>query len=391
MLDDLTLESLVSLRHVPPARSLAVTSIAVLLAVADWLPANHYIDADVLEFALTVSLGSSAVAFAVTDRLSPDAVAQWRNRVILAVCTLAVSGLMAEAAARFLFRDITTTADAGGYFSQRWARERPIQENDRGFREREFTAPKPNHVYRIAVIGDSFTYGNGIREDDRYTNRLQAWLPGTFEVLNFGLPGANTPDHYALMASRVLPAQPDYVLLQWFVNDVEGADMSSRPRYLALLPRALAGKWFAEHSALYDVATMGWVQWQVQLGLAPSFADYLTARTADPHGADARREHELLHAIVTLVRREHSGFGMVLFPDAGYDLGAAYPFGFLHQRVLDDCQQEHITCVDLRPAFSTIKDRRALWVNRFDHHPSARANEIAALEILKVFQAYWIK
>jgi hypothetical protein len=384
-------ESLVSLRALPPSRSVALSSLAVLLAVADWLQPNQFVDPDLAEFLLTMALGLWSVVIALSERLSPDDAAVWRNRLSLAVCTLAVSGLMAEAAARFMFRDITTSADAGSYFSRRWIQRTALQPNNLGFRDRSFASEKPARVYRIAVAGDSFTYGNGIAERDRYTNRMQAWLPDGVEVLNFGVPGDNTPQHYASIVSSVLPSHPDYILLQWFVNDVEGSDVSSRPRYHALLPGALGGEWFAKHSAVYDIASMGWVQWQVRLGLVRSYADYLTARTADPNGPDARREHELLHAMVALARREHSGFGIVLFPDAGYDLGAAYPFGFLHQRVLDDCDQEHITCVDLRLAFSTIKDRRTLWVNRFDHHPSARANEIAALEILKVFQPYWTK
>jgi hypothetical protein len=36
-----------------------------------------------------------------------------------------------------------------------------------------------------------------------------------------------------------------------------------------------------------------------------------------------------------------------------------------------------------------VKDRRALWVNPLDHHPSAQANMIAAVTILNAFGETW--
>ena len=59
-----------SLRALPPARALVLTAIAVLLAAADWLPANPYVDADHLEFGLTLSWVSPRSAFASAIALS---------------------------------------------------------------------------------------------------------------------------------------------------------------------------------------------------------------------------------------------------------------------------------------------------------------------------------
>ena len=81
----------------------------------------------------------------------------------------------------------------------------------------------PNRLGRIAVIGDSFTWGQGVSEDDRLTNLLQERLndgAGGFEVFNFGLPGADTRDESAILSEVLSQAAPDVVLPQWFVNDV---------------------------------------------------------------------------------------------------------------------------------------------------------------------------
>src|SRR5438445_807297 len=40
--------------------------------------------------------------------------------------------------------------------------------NSRGLRDREFAVPKPAGIFRIAVLGDSFTVGSGLVGDLRY-------------------------------------------------------------------------------------------------------------------------------------------------------------------------------------------------------------------------------
>jgi hypothetical protein len=383
-------EWLLSLRELPPAQSLALTGIVSLLAVADWLPPNPYVDPDILEFLLSMTIGVWAMGLAALHRLEADQLTAWRNRLIASAVALIVALLSAEGATRYLYRDITTTADSGGYFTLRWAGS-GLQENSFGMRERGFSLIKAAGVYRIVVQGDSFTFGNGLTEDQRYSNLLQHWLPAGFEVLNFGIPGHNTINHRHTLVSRVLPIRPDYVLLQWFVNDVEPPNAAERPHFLPLLPHSSVPGWVSQHSALYSVTNLRWIQWQIAAGFAPSYPDYLNAREIDPGGAAVRRERALLHEIVDTAHRGGAGFGMVLFPDAGFDLGTAYPFAYLHQRVTDACQDEAIRCLDLRTDFAHVRDRRTLWVNAFDHHPSARANEIAALKILEVFEPEWMK
>lgn len=384
-------EWFVSLRELPQPRALALTAVVSLVAVADWLPANRYVDPDTAEFTLSMAIGLSALAMAAADRLSPDRLSVWRNRLLAGGLAVLLAAAAAEAGTRYVFRAVTTTADNGGYFSRRWNRQIAGQTNPYGYRERPFSLVKPPGTYRIAVIGDSFTFGNGLPTEQRYSALLERWLPDRFEVLNFGEPGHNSTEHKLTLEGRVRPTRPDFVLLQWFVNDVEGATTVGRPHFLPLMPRSVLQHWLSRHSALYAVAGLRWMEWQVRIGLVPSYAEYLNARASDPRGTDARRERSLLHDLVAAAHGGGAGFGMVLFPDAGYDLDARYPFGYLHQRVLDACREEQISCVDLRADFAKVKDRRTLWVNPLDHHPSARANQIAALRILEVFEPDWTR
>ena len=127
------------------------------------------------------------------------------------------------------------------------------------------------------------------------------------------------------------------------------------------------------------------------LGWSPSYTDWLKATAGDPASAEVRRDAGQLREIIDTARRHNIGIGIVLFPETGFPLDATYPFEFLHERVLAICQEEGIRCLDLRHDFANVKDRRSLWVSRLDQHPSARANEIAAVKILEAFQRDWVK
>lgn len=383
-------DSVRSLAFAAPARAIVLTAMATLLAAADWLPENRLVDPDQLEFALTVVLGGAAIVVTLRERMETRQLIAWRNRAILLTLTLALSAALAEFGTRWIFRDVTTSSDNGGYFSRRWYRTDVVRSNSGGFREREFAPIKPAGTYRIAAVGDSFTYGNGVRQQDRYSDVLQARVPDHIEVLNFGRAGANTPEHRQLIETLLRDVHPDFVLLQWYVNDVEDDDWTGRPRSSPLIPLRSLHNWLNDASALYTVMNMQWAETQVALGFTSSYTEYLHRRLADPDGPDAARDRQLLNELITLCKRHGVPIGIVLFPDTAAPLDEHYPFGYLHERVLATCAAQDITCLDLRKDFSVIKERQSLWANRLDHHPSARANAIAAERILETYSPMWV-
>src|SRR5579864_579576 len=65
--------------------------------------------------------------------------------------------------------------------------------NDAGFRSDAF-APKAAGTIRVACVGDSWTFGMNVNQDQTYPARLAAWLrtlrpDARFEVENFGVLG----------------------------------------------------------------------------------------------------------------------------------------------------------------------------------------------------------
>jgi hypothetical protein len=75
-------------------------------------------------------------------------------------------------------------------------------------------------VTRVAVLGDSFVFGSGVKQDEPLTRRLAALLGPSFEVVNLGVAGYGT-DQALLTLRRWGPRlSPDVVLAGFFWNDV---------------------------------------------------------------------------------------------------------------------------------------------------------------------------
>ncbi len=307
---------------------------------------------------------------------------------LLLLVSITIVLVMAEFFVRFLYADITTTADNTSYFALKWKKTNKPSLNSLGFREREISAQKPDDVYRIAVVGDSLTYGQGIAEQDRFSRLIEQKLKGdtiAYQVYNFGIPGAETVDHISFL-DDIFKIDPDFILLQWFTNDVEGHDKSARPVPYRLIPSDFLSGFLRRNSALFYLINGQWNALQGQFGLVGSYEDSMNVRFSDVESEDSQRAIQELNDFIARVKHKNIQLGIVMFPNFVHTEGGVekYPFDFLFGRVLDACQKNDIQCIDLRPEFA-VENPKELWVNRFDQHPSVLANKIAAEKILQVF------
>jgi lysophospholipase L1-like esterase len=261
-----------------------------------------------------------------------------------------------------------------------------IVNNRLGYREREI--PAKGQRYRVAVVGDSFTWGQGIEVAERFSNLLEASVGPRIEVLNFGRPGNNMPEHLDVLQDA-LGVSPDFILLQLYINDFETRQMV-RPEPYPLLP----GSWhrsLEKSSLLYDLMNRQWADVQPKLGIVDDYQGYMARNLRDPNGPNSQMAFGQLRQFIERAHQAGVACGVVLFPapDAMGPHGSHYPFGYLHEGVTATCAAERIPCLDLLPVFSTIENPRTMWVSPFDAHPNAMANQRAAQEMLRQFAPLW--
>lgn len=317
----------------------------------------------------------------------------WVKKILFSCVIIFILLVLGEYTLRYAFKDITTTGHYS-YFSRKWSKT--IRLNSLGFREKEIE-PKNGSTYRIAVIGDSYTFGQGIEEKDRFTNLLEAELNGKgngYEVLNFGKPGAETVDEIKILRKVIDHVDPDFVLLQWHINDFEGHDKSRRPKSNPLLPFNKLNKFLLGSSTFYFLASIQWQNIQSIFRPSDSYETYMLQRFGDPESADSKIAASQLYEFIDLCREHNIPLGIVLYSELGIIKNNVHPFGFLYDRVISLGERKGIVCLDLRADFSPYtKDKREckkLYVNRFDSHPSPLRNRIAASSILRKFGPIWL-
>lgn len=347
---------------------------------------------------LAVTLGGVGLASAVTIAiLRRNVGAEKARSVIAAALSITISVTLAllasEFAVRWIYRGVTTTSDNTSYFAHRWQSATSPRKNNLGFRDRDVSALPQAGDYRIVLIGDSFAWGQGISEEERFGNLIEAKLDaGGFpvDVVNLSRPGAETLDHIEVLREPALRLRPDFVLLQWFVNDFENGDYSGRPKYLRLIPSDTINNYLHANSALYYLANLLWMN--VQDWLAGerhvTYMDYMAARFGDFDGAESERGVLALRRFIDICRSAGIPVGFVLFPFLSDDL-PDYQLAFLHERVMSLCQEQKLTCLDMRQVYSEYPPVSALRLNLFDNHPGPEANSIAASAIIDLFGSQW--
>ena len=93
-----------------------------------------------------------------------------------------------------------------------------------GLRDREFAVPKPAGIFRILMLGDSFTEGDGVEAQETFSKRLESMLAGRFgeghvEVVNAGVGSYSPLLEYLYLTKSGLALAPDMVILNYDLSD----------------------------------------------------------------------------------------------------------------------------------------------------------------------------
>ncbi len=99
-----------------------------------------------------------------------------------------------------------------------WFRGYRFRTNSAGLPDREYSRTKPEGVFRIAVVGSSWTMGTAVRREDVYHEQLEAWLneryaPQRFEVISFGVEMYGLREIVGTLRHKVPAWEPDMILI----------------------------------------------------------------------------------------------------------------------------------------------------------------------------------
>jgi len=246
-------------------------------------------------------------------------------------------------------------------------------------RDRPDVKNPPEYTPNVLVLGDSFTFGRGVRYEDSYPFLLERGLRKSrpkASVTNRGRVGANITEVLQILDYSAKDGPFPLVIYGFVLNDF-GLDKNrfriKGPDFIDQNNGGFSYSPLRAHFALYDFLMNRIDRKRLSEVTTKAYLESFS-------GQRAEAGFKALEDIDATVSVQGGRLVVALFPLL-YDF-ENYPFSEIHKKIEMFCMEKGILLLDLLPAFST---RRAedLWAHPTDHHPNETGHKIAADEILK--------
>ena len=238
----------------------------------------------------------------------------------------------------------------------------PVSINSMGLRDQEYPLEKPPGHVRVLMLGNSLTFGWGVKIEDTPSKLLETMLNRNggdkrYEVINAGVGNYNTRMEVAYFLERGHLLGPDVVVLNYFINDAEPTPRRRSNTFgefsyatvllssaIDTLARSYFGRadWKAYYQSLYD-----------------------------PGSADWAATKEAIKKLIAYCQKSGIKIMIANYPEL-HEL-ASYPFSSISATIFQISTEDGVPFVDLLPSVSD-KQPKSLWVSANDAHPNARAN-----------------
>ncbi len=255
--------------------------------------------------------------------------------------------------------------------------------NSLGLRGGEVSRQPQQGILRIAVVGDSFVFGEGVQADGTLPVQMNQRLGPRYEVLNLGQVGASTEQEMAQAYSAVENLNARRILLVFLLNDIgQTRVLAAQQDYIndliifrdAHLAKREVNAWYKGHLRLLDFVGS---RFQMRKVEQETIGWYNDCYDKSKNSANLMQLEGYFHELSVLPRCR---VALVLYPlIEGFE--GDYPFAKIHEQVGDMADRAGLPVLDLAPSFSGLKSS-GLWVHPADHHPNRRAQGIAAKSIV---------
>lgn len=245
-----------------------------------------------------------------------------------------------------------------------------VRINEHGLRGEAVELAKPKGVRRIAVLGDSTTFGYGVEDWQTYAHFLEEHLAAgdpahEYEVLNFGTSGYNTLDEAVVLRTKALRFDPDLIVLGYNLNDADAEYQQPLHRTFADLP------WWQD-THLYQHRARQARSRRIAAAGGPLRYMY------DRDGRNWAVVTEGLEQIAATL--DDAGLQLVIAIFPGTQRVSELPFGWVREQVAEEAARHGFAVVDLAPPLAAAEEAGATVM--LEHiHPTPRGHRIVARAI----------
>lgn len=274
-----------------------------------------------------------------------------------------------------------------------------VVQNTHGHRGWDYGFEKPQGgKRRILVLGDSFTEAVQVSEEELFTARLEQ-TGSNLQVINAGVGGYGTVQHYLYLVSEGFRFSPDQVVLMFFENDLSDNCLSyypgfgprpyatirdgevhiveepDRSQYRKFAMSAPFQSFLNKHSYLYYFLNSRIYQ--------RLFSEQMRQlQRADLKALDNSLKYAVFFGIVDRMHKylisKQIDFAMVLIPTSEDVARGHWP---AEGGIVEFCQKNRIKCLSLLERFTKEESKGTHLYFERDIHWTREGHRIAADEI----------
>lgn len=270
---------------------------------------------------------------------------------------------------------------------KRW-NDRPlhyfVSSDAQNMQDKMYPAKKEPGVFRVVVVGDSFTFGPYLQLDDTFPKRMERWFNlnaqgRKVEVVNRGFSGFNTAKESEVVAKEI-GTDPDLVILEITLNDGERGPLTREQK-----EQIFGTPWLKNGLFQY---------WKSFGFLLERFHNSQTHKAYIEYHTKFFKEPETKAVFEKALAKIADGAAAknipviaMLFPLFDFPLDAKYPFEESHRIIHSVLEDIKIPYLDLFSAFHGIPHERLQVIPGVDSHPNEIAHRIAAERLAEFLKA----
>jgi hypothetical protein len=252
-----------------------------------------------------------------------------------------------------------------------------VRYNKHGYRDYEYSLKKPKDVFRVLVIGDSQTFGSGIKNlEETWVKKLEAKLQNerrnaSIEVLSISGPGWNSDTHLYELFKNGFKFNPDLVILAYYHNDIPfpisvNCDSSDR--------KVIPNINIFQNSKLVSFIDFRINRLLEKVGEKPSYPDCLN-EVYDSVGWKMNKFYLDIMGLSLSIKKIH--FMITVIPLI-HKLGKNYPLVGPHEKLKEFAKQRNFEFLDFYEEGFKNLDANNLKISKTDHHLNQNAGDIVA-------------
>ena len=249
-----------------------------------------------------------------------------------------------------------------------------IKTNRQGLRDKEYAIEKPKNTFRVAVIGDSYTFGDGVSMEEAYHSVTETQLnllsdSIQFEFINFGIAGYDLLNYLGVIEKKALEYNPDLILIGFCGNNDD--DLPEKRQYTERFTK------FKYTDYRFFIRNFQLVR---------TVANFIGMQKRKKNEINKNEKH---FRKVAFVKDMFSQFNKIKkeykTPILVYYLSMNDADPEKAKMINELCKKNNLEFVDSSPIVSKINDISEYWFHPTDHHPNAAMHQLYADILLKSF------